>query len=112
MSDDRVLASDAFTVPLEPYDAGEVVAGSPTAGLALLDSVGGASVGLWELSQGTVRDTEVDEVFVVLSGEATVRFLSSDEAVELRPGTVVRLRAGERTEWEIRSTLRKVYVSG
>ena len=109
---DRVLAADAASHELEPYDAGEVVAGSPTAGLAALDTVGGASVGIWELSEGTVRDTEVDEVFVVLAGDATVRFLSSDVAVELRPGMVVRLEAGERTEWEIRSTLRKVYISG
>ena len=112
MSSDRVLAADALSLPLASYDAGEVVAGSPTAGLASLDTVGGASVGIWELSEGTVRDTEVDEVFVVLAGEATVRFLSSDEAVELGPGMVVRLRAGERTEWEIRATLRKVYISG
>lgn len=109
---DRVLAADALSLPLEPYDAGEVVAGSPLAGLASLAAVGGASVGIWELSAGTVRDAEVDEVFVVLAGEATVRFLSSDEVLELRPGMVVRLNAGERTEWEVRSTLRKVYISG
>jgi uncharacterized protein len=75
MSDDRVLAQDAFSLPLEPYDAGEIVAGSPSAGLASLVTIGGVSVGIWELSEGTVRDTEVDEVFVVLPGEATVRFL-------------------------------------
>ena len=111
MSDEHVLAVDAFSLPLEPYDAGEVVAGSPSAGLASLATVGRASVGLWELSEGTVRDTEVDEAFVVLSGEATVRFLDSDETVELGAGTVVRLKAGERTEWDVRTTLRKLYVS-
>jgi uncharacterized protein len=107
-----VLAFDAVAHPLSSYDAGEVVAGSPVAGLASLDTVSGASVGIWELTAGAVRDTEVDEVFVVLSGDATVRFLQSDETLELRAGMVVRLRAGERTEWEVRSTLRKVYVSG
>jgi len=112
MSDGHVLAQDALAFPLSPYDAGEVVAGSPAAGLASLATVGGASVGIWELSEGTVRDTEADEVFVVLAGEATVRFLDSGGAVELRPGSLVRLRAGERTEWQIRSTLRKLYVSG
>ena len=112
MTDDHVLADDALSHRLAPYDAGEVVDGTPVAGLASLAEVGGASVGLWELSDGTVRDTEVDEVFAVLAGEATVRFLDSGGTVELRPGTVVRLRAGERTEWEVRSTLRKLYVSG
>jgi uncharacterized cupin superfamily protein len=112
VSDDRVLTQDASSHPLEPYDAGEVVAGSPSAGLASLAEVGGASIGIWELGKGTVRDTEVDEVFIVLAGEATVRFLDSGDTVELRSGTVVRLSAGERTEWEVRSTLRKVYISG
>ncbi len=51
-------------------------------------------------------------MFVVLAGEATVRFLDTGDAIELRPGTVVRPKAGERTEWEIRSALRKLYVSG
>jgi uncharacterized cupin superfamily protein len=112
MSDDRVLSQDASSHLLEPYDAGEVVAGSPSAGLASLAEVGGVSIGVWELSAGTVRDTEVDEVFIVLAGEATVRFLDSGEHVELRPGMVVRLSAGERTEWVVRSTLRKLYLSG
>ncbi|WP_369029627.1 MULTISPECIES: hypothetical protein [Streptomyces] len=49
--------------------------------------MGGAELGLWTLTVDTVRDVEVDEVFVV------------------------RLHAGERTEWEVRSALRKVYVT-
>ena len=47
---------------------------------------------------------------MVLSGDGTVRF-ADGSSVELRPGVVVRLHAGERTEWEIRSTLRKIYVA-
>ena len=31
--------------------------------------------------------------------------------VELRPGSVVRLRAGQRTVWTVRQTLRKVYIA-
>ncbi len=57
---------------------------------------------MWALTVGTVRDVEVDEVFVVLEGDATVRF-ETGESVDLAPGVVVRLRAGERTEWEVRS---------
>ena len=48
-------------------------------------------------------------MFVVLDGDGTIRF-ADGETVELRPGSLVRLRAGEMTEWEIRKTLRKVYV--
>ena len=49
----------------EPLPAEEVVDGSPTAAVLTLDTVGGAEVGLWEMTEGTARDTEVDEVFVV-----------------------------------------------
>ena len=52
---------------------------------------------------------EKDEAFVVLAGEGTVTF-ADGEVVELAPGSLVRLHAGESTLWEIRSTLRKVYV--
>ena len=108
----RVLADDAFGVRLEHegLPADEVVAGHPTAATLPLGEVAGAQVGLWEITAGTARDTEVDEVFVVLSGEGTVRF-DDGSSVELRPGVVVRLRVGERTEWEIRSTLRKIYLA-
>jgi uncharacterized cupin superfamily protein len=56
-----------------------------------------------------VRDVEKEEVFVVLEGEGSIRF-ASGEVVDLGPGSLVRLHAGEVTEWEIRKTLRKVYV--
>ena len=32
-------------------------------------------------------------------------------AIELRPGSVVRLEEGMRTIWTVRETLRKVYVA-
>lgn len=108
----RVLLDDAFGVPLEhaALPSSDVVAGAPTTATLPFAEVGGTEVGLWEITAGTSRDTEVDEVFVVLSGEGTVRF-EDGAAVELRAGVVVRLHAGERTEWEIRSTLRKVYLA-
>jgi len=112
MSEERLLAGDARSTQLEPLelDAGDLVAGTPSAGLRALAELGGTEIGLWELTAGTVRDVEVDEVFVVLTGEATLRF-DDGTTLELRPGVIVRLRAGERTEWEVRSTLRKVYIA-
>lgn len=109
----RVPCPDAFTVSLDhlPVPSDEVVAGTPTTGAAAWAELGGVEVGLWEITSGTVRDTEVDEVFVVLTGEGTVTF-EDGSAVTLGPGVVVRLHAGERTRWEIRTTLRKVYVAG
>jgi uncharacterized cupin superfamily protein len=58
-----------------------------------------------------VTDTEVDEVFVVLQGRATLEFDGSDEVLELHPGVVGRLAAGARTRWTVTDTLRKVYIS-
>lgn len=44
----------------------------------------------------------------MLEGDASVRF-ETGVNIEPAPGVVVRLHAGERTEWEVRSTLRKAY---
>ena len=57
-----------------------------------------------------VTDTEADELFVVLSGAGSVRF-ADDSVVVLGPGSLVRLAEGERTEWTITETLRKVYLA-
>lgn len=109
---DRALARDVHSVelPQDDLDPADVLAGSPRTGSLALDQVGDIEVGIWELSEGTVRDTEEDEVFVVLAGDGTVVF-EDDTSIELTPGVAVRLRSGERTRWEIRSTLRKIYVA-
>ena len=97
--------TDAHSVVLDHEPADQVAAGSPTTGVAeLVDGVG-----IWEITPGTVRDTEIDEVFVVISGRATVEF-EGLPSIELRPGSVVRLSAGMRTTWIVHETLRKVYV--
>jgi uncharacterized cupin superfamily protein len=103
---------DALTIHLDdlPLDPGDVRAGEPTAGVASLHDDLGVEVGVWELTAGIVTDTEVDEVFVVVAGSGSVTF-ADGERVELRPGVVVRLHAGEQTTWTVTETLRKVWVS-
>ncbi|MBW9209631.1 cupin domain-containing protein [Mumia sp. zg.B21] len=110
--DDRVVSVDVRTHALtgDALDPSDVVAGVPQTASAVLAALGDTEVGIWEMTAGTVRDTEVDEVFVVLSGDATVRF-EDRSALELRPGVAVRLHAGDRTVWEVRERLRKVYVA-
>jgi uncharacterized protein len=103
----RVLDVDA-PVATAPLDTASVLAGSPEAGSRALAAVSGVEVGVWEMSPGTA--TEVDEVFVVLSGSATVTFEDGEE-LELAPGSVVRLRSGEQTTWVVRETIRKIYVA-
>ncbi|MFL0713120.1 MAG: cupin domain-containing protein [Microcella pacifica] len=46
---------------------------------------------MWEITPGIVTDVEVDEVFVVLSGHATLRREDGSES-ELVAGTVGRSR--------------------
>lgn len=69
-----------------------------------------AEVGLWDAGPGADTDVEADEVFLVLAGEGTVIFHDGD-TIELKPGTLVRLYAGDRTTWEITDRVRKVYVA-
>ncbi|MCS5714673.1 cupin domain-containing protein [Herbiconiux sp. CPCC 205716] len=106
-------AIDASALELEalPLDPGDVEQGSPRAAIAELLGTPSLAVGVWELSEGVVRDTEVDEVFVVLSGRAEVEVEGSAEVLRLVPGVVGRLAAGSRTRWTVTETLRKVYVT-
>ncbi len=104
----RLLSADAAVEPLPvPVPAGqEVLAGAPSARAAELAPDG--SVGVWEMTAGSVSDVEADEVFVVVAGRGTVAF-EDGEVLALAPGAVVRLREGERTTWTVEQTLRKVY---
>jgi len=106
--------ADATSVALEhlPVEAEQVVAGSPTTGHLVVDDDGERTVGVWEMTVGAMRDVEADEVFIVLTGAATVEFEHPHASpIVLAPGSVVRLESGMRTIWTVRQTLRKVYVS-
>ena len=105
------IVTDAATLALvlEPLPAEQVVAGAPQTGYVELTE----AIGVWEHTPGTSADVESDEVFVVLSGSATVSFDDPALApIELRAGSVARLTAGMRTVWTVRETLRKVYIAG
>ena len=104
-----VTDAAALALPHEPVPVEQLVAGAPSTGFVELTD----TIGVWEMSPGAMRDVEGDEVFVVLSGSATVEFDEpSLPPIELGPGSVVRLTAGMRTLWTVRETLRKVYVAG
>ncbi|MBN9605261.1 MAG: cupin domain-containing protein [Actinomycetales bacterium] len=114
------LPSEFLAVPVsalelrlehEAVPAEQVVAGSPTTGYRVLGEIGGAELGVWEMTAGATRDVEVDEVFVVLAGSATVAFDDGRAPLELAPGTVARLAEGDATVWTVRETLRKLVLS-
>jgi uncharacterized cupin superfamily protein len=104
----RATALDLDPRPVAPD---QTVSGQPATGFHALTEFGGLEVGVWEMTPGVMSDVESDEVFVVLSGSATVEFADGGEAVELAAGDVVRLAAGSRTVWSVTETLRKVYLA-
>lgn len=107
------LVSDVLAValPEDPFATNQVVAGEPTSGWLALTALDGVDVGVWQMTPGTVTDTEADEVFCVVAGRGVVEFLDPvADAVELRPGVLVRLQSGWRTRWTITETLRKIAV--
>ncbi|RZU66569.1 hypothetical protein EV379_2931 [Microterricola gilva] len=109
-----VTAAASITLSHEAVPPEQLVAGSPSTGTVELGGFGDAEIGVWEMTVGAMSDVEVDEVFVVIAGRATVELEPGDddgETIELFPGAVVRLAAGTRTVWTVTETLRKVYIS-
>ena len=105
---------DAAVVPLThaPLPADEVLIGRPTSATHPLATLGEVEVGSWEMTPGTASDVEADEVFVVLSGHARIEFIEPAlPAIEVEPGSVVRLAEGQRTVWTVTETLRKIYIA-
>lgn len=104
---------DAGTLALDhtPLADELVVDGAPTTAHRDLIALSDVTIGVWEHTPGVSRDVESDEVFVVLSGEATVAFDDGSAAIELGPGSLVRLHEGQHTTWTVRRTLRKVYIA-
>ena len=99
------------SIDLALVPAAQVVAGAPTAGFVELGEFNGQEYGVWEMTPGSMTDVEADELFVVLSGAATVEFVDDGSVVSLGAGSVGRLTAGMRTVWTVTETLRKVYVT-
>jgi uncharacterized cupin superfamily protein len=97
--------------PLAPE---QILAGAPrVSSLTLHESVDPATGrtverGVWQITPGVVADVEADELFVVLSGRATIEF-ADGPTLEVGPGSVAVLPAGAVTRWSVHETLRKVY---
>jgi uncharacterized cupin superfamily protein len=103
------LAARDINIPLSDVPADQRISGAPKTGSVQIEKFGGTIVGVWEMTPGTMRDTEMDEILTVLSGSATVEF-QDGRKLTLEPGAVARLHAGQKTIWTVTETLRKVYV--
>jgi uncharacterized cupin superfamily protein len=103
--------------PIEDWqrvdDSAVVPGGEPTTAFAQLGTIAGADYGLWEMSAGAMRDVEGEEVFLVISGTGRIEFDEpAQNAVELAPGTLVRLEEGMKTRWFIDEVpLRKLFIA-
>lgn len=106
------LPADALTEPLalQPVPAEQIVAGRPMTGYRRLGSVDERELGLWQMTPGACRDTEEDEIFVVVAGRARVDFADGRPSLELAPGVVASLAEGDETVWIVAETLRKVVL--
>ncbi|MFH8987492.1 cupin domain-containing protein [Streptomyces sp. NPDC017940] len=114
-TNDQSVASFAVHIPdveleEEPLDPAQIVSGEPVVtGKVLWESADGKQVrGIWQITPGVVTDTEANELFVVVSGRATVAVEGGD-VLEVGPGDAAVLREGDRTTWTVHETLRKAY---
>lgn len=106
-----VVHAAAVDLPHERVAAQQSVSGAPETGSTALGNFGACEIGIWEMTPGVMTDVEADEVFVVLTGAATVEFTDGSPALQLGAGDVVRLAAGTETVWTVTETLRKVYLA-
>ena len=84
--------------------------GTVTTAVTSVANEGDMEVGVWEHSVGTSTDTEVEEVFVVISGQGTVTCTEGGR-IDLAPGVVGLLPAGAQTTWTVTAPLRKVWIT-
>ena len=94
----------------EAIEAGQIVSGTPESfALTLGETPGtGESCGLWQITPGVVRDTEVQERSLVFAGRGRVDF-EDGRTIELAPGVALSFEGGEKTVWTIEETVFKAY---
>lgn len=105
------IRAAALDLDTQPVPADQTVSGRPRTAARTLTEFGGLEVGVWEMTPGVMTDVEADEVFVVLSGSATVEFGDGSPTINIGAGDVVRLAEGTETVWSVTETIRKVYLA-
>lgn len=106
------LNAHRLQVSLEDLPGDQIFSGHPQTGFVELGTFSGVDIGIWEHSVGISTDIETDEVFIVLSGTATIEFLDSkEEHITVHPGSIVQLEEGMNTRWNVTETLRKIYLT-
>jgi uncharacterized cupin superfamily protein len=106
-----VVSATTKELTPDPLDPSQVVSGNPQVSTYELLDTEALAVGIWEHTAGVSTDVEVDEIFVVLSGRATID-VAGGPTLEVGPGDVGVLDAGAETTWTVHEDLRKIYIIG
>jgi uncharacterized cupin superfamily protein len=104
-----VVAATTAELTPDPLDADQVVSGNPQVSSHELLDTEALAVGIWQHTAGVSTDVEVDEIFVVLTGRATIE-VAGGPTLEVGPGDVGVLEAGAETTWTVHEDLRKIYI--
>jgi uncharacterized protein len=108
----RSESLDPMVLELEPWplEPEQIVEGDPEVSGRVLDASDDGKVerGVWQHTAGVSRDTESDELFVVLTGRATIE-VEGGPTLDVGPGDIGLLHAGDRTVWRVHETLRKIF---
>jgi uncharacterized protein len=103
---------DPSSAELEPWplEAEQIVSGQPEVSGLVLHASPDERVerGIWQHTPGISTDVEADELFVVISGRASIA-IEDGSTLEVGPGSVAVLREGDHTTWTVHETLRKIY---
>ena len=105
----RVFPAGSAELSPTPLDPDQVVSGNPQVSALELLAGDDLEIGVWEHSTGRSTDVEAEEVFVVLRGRATIE-VAGGPTLQVGPGDVGVLHAGDQTTWTVHEDLRKVYV--
>jgi uncharacterized cupin superfamily protein len=104
-----VVSAQAASLSPDPLDPEQIVSGDPEVSTHEILQTEQVDIGIWEHTAGVSTDVEVDEVFVVLSGRASIE-VAGGEPLEVGPGDVGVLEAGAQTRWTVHEDLRNIYI--
>lgn len=105
-------AVTAASVALGPSPSpARIVSGDPRCGELALVELPGLEIGVWEVTPGRFLSSKPDvgEVMHFVSGAGEI-IHGDGSRTSIAPGVTLSLRAGWSGEWNVTSTVRKVYA--
>lgn len=106
---------DPLREPVREYsvDPSRLLEGDPRVSSAVVwgSPEEGVWGGIWEMTEGTLDDVDVDEVAYVVCGRATVSFADTGESMELTAGDLVVFTPGQKSRWQVHERLRAIMAA-